>query len=187
VVKKLCVRKSKQSKLDPHSAELERWFDDKWTLDQAREELLKRYSLSVSPSLLSDWWEKRQQQRMQDRVLDRISSGAQAVKAVEKQFAKDAPPEVETLIKLHRVLIMQLSLQATANPDLLKTATDCMKPVMAYLKVQEQRADRSLEERRLAILEQKAKQAEEAEEITSDKKLSPEEKQQRLRAIFGMT
>jgi hypothetical protein len=62
-----------------------------------------------------------------------------------------------------------------------------MKPVMAYLKVQEQRADRRLEERRVAILEQKAKQAEEAEEVTSDKKLSPEEKQTRLRAIFGMS
>ena len=179
--------KEKKSKLDPHSAELEAWFDDKVTLQEACGRLLERYKLSVSPSLLSDWWEKRQQQRLQDRVLDRISSGAAAVKQVEKQFAKDAPPEVETLIKLHRVLIMQLSLQATANPELLKTASDCMKPVMAYLKVQEQRADRGLEERRLAILEQKAKQAEEAEVVTSDKKLSPEEKQTRLGAIFGMS
>src|ERR1051325_3565561 len=180
------MSKAKKSKLDPHSAELERWFDEKITLEDARTRLQERYSLSVSPSLLSDWWEKRQQQRLQDRVLDRISSGAAAVKQVEKQFAKDAPPEVETLIKLHRVLIMQLSLQATANPELLKTASDCMKPVMAYLKVQEQRADRHWEERRVAILEQKAKKAEDAEETISDNKLSPEEKQQRLRAIFGM-
>lgn len=181
------MSKAKKSKLDPHSAELERWFDDKITLAEACARLQERYQLSVSPSLLSDWWEKRQHQRLQDKVLDRISSGAHAVKAVEKQFAKDAPPEVETLIKLHRVLIMQLSLQATANPELLKTASDCMKPVMTYLKVQEQRADRHLEERRLAILEQKAKQAEEAEQVVSDKKLSPEEKQQRMRAIFGMS
>jgi len=181
------MSKAKKSKLDPHSAELERWFDEKITLEDARTRLQERYSLSVSPSLLSDWWEKRQQARLQERVLDRISSGAAAVKQVEKQFAKDAPPEVETLIKLHRVLIMQLSLQATANPELLKTASDCMKPVMAYLKVQEQRADRHLEERRVAILEQKAKQAEDAEETISDNKLSPEEKQQRLRAIFGMS
>jgi len=181
------MSKAKKSKLDPHSAELEHWFDGKVTLAIACARLQERYQLSVSPSLLSDWWEKRQQQRLQDKLLANITSGAHAVKAVEKQFAKDAPPEVETLIKLHRVLIMQLSLQATANPELLKTASDCMKPVMTYLKVQEQRADRHLEERRLAILEQKAKQAEEAEQVVSDKKLSPEEKQQRMRAIFGMS
>ena len=58
---------------------------------------------------------------------------------------------------------------------------------MTYLKVQEQRADRHLEERRVAILEQKARQAEEAEVTISDKALSPEEKQHRLRAIFGMS
>jgi len=181
------MSKAKKSKLDPHSAELEAWFDEKVTLDDARARLLERFGISVSPSLLSDWWAKRQQQRLQDRVLDRITTGAAAVKQVEKQFAKDAPPEVETLIKIHRVLIMQLSLQAAANPDLLRTASECMKPVMAYLKVQEQRADRNLEERRVAILEQKAKQAEDAEKVVSDKKLSPEEKQQRMRAIFGMS
>jgi len=181
------MRKQKKSKLDPYSAELERWFADNLTLDDARARLQNLYSLSVSPSLLSDWWEKRQQQRLQDRVLEKIATGAQAVKRVEKQFAKDAPPEVETLIKLHRVLIMQLSLQATANPELLKVATKAMTPVMTYLKVQEQRADRHLEERRVAILEQKARQAEEAEVTISDKALSPEEKQHRLRAIFGMS
>ena len=136
--------KKKKSKLDPHTEELERWFDEGKTLDQAREELQGRYSLSVSPGLLSQWWEKRQQARMQDRILERIATGAQAVKRVEKQFAKDPPPELETLIKLHRVLIMQLTLQANADPELLKVATGAMRPVLDFVKEQGKTEDRTL-------------------------------------------
>jgi hypothetical protein len=44
-----------------------------------------------------------------------------------------------------------------------------------------------LDERKVALLEAKAKQAEEAEKALGDSDLTPEQKQQRLRQIFGMS
>lgn len=44
----------------------------------------------------------------------------------------------------------------------------------------------TVDERKVALMEAKAKQAEEAEKVTGDAALSAEEKQARLKSIFGM-
>ena len=60
----------------------------------------------------------------------------------------DSDLELETLIKLHRVLVLKLSLEADGAPELLKLAKDLMKPVMDWARLQEKRKDRALAEQK---------------------------------------
>jgi hypothetical protein len=46
--------------------------------------------------------------------------------------------------------------------------------------------DQSLDERKVTLMEKKAAQADEASKVVGDEQLSPEQKQQRLKQIFGM-
>jgi hypothetical protein len=91
---------------------------------------------------LSSWGEARRSEQLRERLLGQIASGARQVKEIEGQFKTSPPPEVETIIKLQRVLIMQLSTQATANPELIGLVAKLTKPSMEYAKLLEKRADR---------------------------------------------
>jgi hypothetical protein len=76
-------------------------------------------------------------------LLQQIATGAQQCKEVEEQFGENPAPELETLIKLHRVLIMKLSTQASADPgSMMETLFFAMKPVMDFAKLQDKAKDR---------------------------------------------
>ncbi len=136
--------KLQKSKLDPYSEQLEQWFgEEKITLEAAKARLGAQ-GCSVSLQRLSDWWAARQQARMQDRLLGQIVSGNQHCEQIEKQFSKNAAPGLETLIKLHRVLILQLSTQASADPALLELVSAAMKPVMEFAKLQTKQEENAL-------------------------------------------
>jgi hypothetical protein len=53
-------------------------------------------------------------------------------------------------------------------------------------KLELKKRDQELTERRIQILEQKAKQADQAQKITGNPKLSDEEKAARMRSLFGL-
>jgi hypothetical protein len=136
--------KSRPSKLDAFSDQLTEWFiGEKLTL-QAAQQRLAGLGCSVSISRVGAWWEAQQTQRMQDQLLDRIATGAQASRQIEQQFAKDAPPGLETLLKLLRVQIMTLSMQGQADPELLQLAGNLLKPVMEHLKIEQKREELDL-------------------------------------------
>jgi len=84
----------------------------------------------------------------QETVLDQIAQGARLCGEIEGQFGKNPPPELETLLKLHRVLILKFSLEANASQDLLRLVRDLMKPVMDWAQLQEKRKLRELAERK---------------------------------------
>src|SRR4051812_19871189 len=130
------MSKSKPSKLDAFTERLDAWFgEEKKTLTEVQAQL-KLDGCSVSRSRLSEWWEHRQSELAEAKLLGLIATGASQVKAVEKQFSQHAAPELETLIKLHRVLILQLSTQGATNPDMLKMADGCMRTVMEFVSGQ---------------------------------------------------
>lgn len=178
--------KEKPSKLDPYAERLDEWFGlQKLTLAAVQEQL-RLDGLEVSLQRLSDWWAARSARHLQTRLLGQIASGSRECKEVEKAFGQDPPPELETLIKLHRVLIMKLSTMAVADPELLSLASGMMKPMIAYAKVQEQAKSRELDERKLALLERKAAELDHAKEVMASP-LTAEEKQQKMKALFGIT
>jgi len=182
--------KQQASKLDRHADALRQWFTpadqggDGITLAEARARLLK-LECSVSASRLSLWWQHQQQRSMQEQILGRITSGAQLNREVEKRFDKDPAPATETLIKVFKVLIMELSLHGQAQPQILKLIGPLMAQVLVDAKLQSQAEDRKLEERRVQLLETKAAKADQAEQVTKSD-LTPQEKEQRMRAVFGL-
>lgn len=179
------MAKQRASKLDQYAEQLTEWFLLNLSLRDAQLRL-KNLNCSVSLSRLSSWWEQEQQRRSQTQMLERIAIGSQQCAEIEKQFGKNPPPEISTLIKIMRTLIMQLTVRGQTDPAMLKLATSLIKPVMDHLHIQEREKDRELEERRVKLLEQRASQAEKAEQVASSD-ASPEEKEQRIKSIFGMS
>ena len=157
----MSTTKSKGSKLDEFAAELLAWESSTppVTLEAMRSRLAQR-GCSVSSGRLSDFLSAQRQQAQTEarmaKVLGSIASGAQTVQRVESEFAKNAPPELATLIRLLQVLIMELSTQAFADPALLELVASLMKPVLEFAKLTEKREDRALDrEKFLAALKPK--------------------------------
>src|SRR3954470_6102835 len=84
--------------------------------------------------------------KMPQQLLAQIRAAARHCQEVEREFGKNPPPELETLIKVHRAIILQLSAQRDCDPETVRQVTTLMKPVMDWAKLQEQRKERELAE-----------------------------------------
>ena len=84
----------------------------------------------------------------QEQLLEQLSRGALQCQEVERQLKGLHGPELETIIKLYRVLIMKFSLEAETAPELFKLAKDLMRPVMEWARLQEQRREHDLAEQK---------------------------------------
>jgi len=113
---------------------------------------------------------------LQEQLLSRISQVAKLCAEVERQFGQHPAPQLETLIKLHRVSILKFSLEANGAPRLLKLVSDLMKPAMDWARLQEQRRERDLAEQKYRdqVEAEKAAQAREARVQAGDAALTPE-------------
>lgn len=186
--------KARPSKLDEFADKLREWFRPKeqggegLTLAQARNRLAD-LNCSVSVSRLGDWWSDKQAELLQEKLLSDIASGARFSREMEKQLEANPPPELQTLITLIKTLIAQLAVQGVTDPDTLKLVGQLTSLVLedrkAAANYELKKADLDIKERRVSLLEQKAAQADQAKGVI-ESALTPEEKQQRLRQIFGM-
>jgi len=86
--------------------------------------------------------------QVQERLLDQLAQGAKLCQDVERQLRQYPAPELQTIIQLHRSLVLKLSVEAQADPDLFKLVSTLMKPVMDWARLEEKRRDRELAERR---------------------------------------
>jgi hypothetical protein len=187
------MNKQKQSKLDPHAEALEEWLRPKerggkgFTLEQAREQL-RLDGTSVSCSRLSDWWSARQSQRMEEQLLAQISSGAQQCRDVEQSFGKNGGVGLETLIKLHRVLILKLATEGNMDSDKLELVNRMMREVQKFARLEQLGEQIALERDKFQFDAAKACLAAlpELKAISNDKAISDSEKLQRVRLkLFG--
>lgn len=127
--------KTRPSKLDAHAEQLREWDAQNVPLGEMATRL-KSAGCSVSLGRLSQFLADQRQAALQSRLLAQITTGSRACKEVEAQFAKTDAPELASLIKLHRVLIMQLATQASADPALIELVTGAMKPVLEFAKLE---------------------------------------------------
>ena len=81
-----------------------------------------------------------------ERLLEQINAAARHCHQVEQQFGNNPPPELETLIKVHRVIVLQLSAQKEFKAETVRQITALMKPVMDWARLQEQVKARELAE-----------------------------------------
>ena len=113
---------------------------------------------------------RRRAARLQKMMLRLITEGARQTDELERQLASHPPPELETLLKLHRVLILQLTLKAVDGSGRLRVAQELMRPLLQWAQIEEKR--RAREERaraadpsRKLTLEEERRQALENETL----------------------
>ncbi len=128
------MSKRKQSKLTDHTGQLDEWFGEEGLTLAAVRERLAQASCSVSLARLSEWRVNRDWERRRAQLLNQIAAGARHCGQLEEQFGKNPPRELETLIRLHRVIILQLSAQMNSNPDAFRWVTTVMKTMMDDVK-----------------------------------------------------
>jgi hypothetical protein len=87
-------------------------------------------------------------EQLQAELLSQITHGARLCAEVEAKLSQNPTPELETLIKLYRVLILKFSLEAEVAPGLFRLANDLMKPVLDWARLQEKRKERELAEQK---------------------------------------
>lgn len=75
-------------------------------------------------------------QTLAEMFLARITIAAHQCEEVEKLFAMHPAPELEALIKHHRVLVLQLATAGHANPALLKLSDQLTRTVLAFINAQ---------------------------------------------------
>ena len=81
-------------------------------------------------------------EELQEQLLAQIAYAANHCAEIERAFGEHPPPELETLIKVYRVLILKLSAEAQSNPDQLKLAISLMKPVLDWARFEDARKER---------------------------------------------
>jgi len=176
--------KKRLSKLDQYASQLVEMEAAGSTLAQMQA-WLKEEGCTVALSNLSTYLSAQRQSRLQSSLLQQIASGAQQCKEVEKQFGSNPAPEMTTIIKLLRVFILQLSTQAGAQPELFELVNPLVKSVMDYVKTEQKEKSLAFDERKLALLEKKAAQADQTDKVLTDAELTPAERAQRIKEIYG--
>ena len=142
------TRPRKGENLSDYAEQLDEWFgEEELTLSEVRKRL-EQSGCSVTLNQLSKWRRARQWERSRRQLLEQIAAGTRHCAEVEKEFGQNPPPELETIIKLHRVIILQLSAQMDARPEATRLAMALMKPVMDWARLQEQRRERELSEQK---------------------------------------
>ena len=86
--------------------------------------------------------------KLQEQLLAQIVEGAGLCVEVERVLGQNPSPQVTTLIKLYRVLVLKICVEAEGAPTLLKLANDLMRPVMEWARLEEKRKERELAEQK---------------------------------------
>lgn len=189
------MKKARNSILSPYAEQLTAWLKGKeeggegLTLRDTAQRLLEQYEVRVDPSRISRWWAQRQKfsavKQAEERLYDSIRSGSRVIDQVQAE-ALAAPPSLAPLLKLLESFIAQVSVQGTMPqkcelvPDLVRTAIQGHK---AMIDADAAKLDRE----KFELIKAKAKLADDAEKVARDDSLTVEERQQRIRAIFGMS
>lgn len=165
------MSKQRESKLDRHAPTLLDMDAARKTLEEMRA-WLKEEGCVVSLSSLSRFLESSRSRLLQEKLLAQITSGAQQCAAVEKQFGKNPAPELETLIKLQRVLILNLSTQANADPELMKLVATSFSAVLDSERLRLKQSQIDLDQRKVVLMEKKAAAYDRAQAALSEAKNS---------------
>ncbi len=144
------MSKQRESKLDQHAATLLDLDAQRQTLEEMLA-WLRAEGVACSASTLSRWLESQRSRQLQEKLLARIATGAEQCAAVEKQFGSNPAPELETLIKLQRVLILNLSTQANADPAMLELIGNSFRAVLESEKLKLKREELGLAKDRFQV------------------------------------
>ena len=92
--------------------------------------------------------EQKTRDDFQNRLLEQIAQSARVCERIETELRKHPAPELEMMIKLHRVFMLDLALKPDLSPEWLKLANALMKPALDWARLEEKRKDRELAEKK---------------------------------------
>jgi hypothetical protein len=144
-------RKAIKSMLDPYKEQLLQMDRDNKTIAEIHAWLATQ-SVSCSPSNVQQFLATRRGERKRDGMLGHLVDGAKTGQEVERLLARHPAPKIETIIKLFRVLSVQLSTEGATDPKMTKLADQLARTVLGFISNQTQAAFR---ERKLAMEEVK--------------------------------
>jgi hypothetical protein len=146
-----------------------------------RAEVKKRFGFWLSAdSQVTRWRDWVCDQVDQERLNDRVES-------FEERYRRDNPAATEEQVRSEGIrYFMEQAIAHGNSKDFLKVFDRDLKERSARTKAELDERKVKVSERRMALLEKKAEQADKARAVTSDESLTPEEKQARYRQIFGM-
>jgi DNA-binding phage protein len=183
------MAKSRANKLDPFAERLREWSAEGKTLKQMQD-ALREDGCACSLSSLSDFLARARQASLEEAMFAQIASGGQMNRQLDVAFKENPAPDIERLIQVTKTLVMSLQVKGVADPRLLSLANSMQQTVLDYLsgKTKAEIEQRKLEqgERKLVILEAKAKLADQAKGVLEDRALSEEQRASRMRELFGM-
>ena len=112
-------------------------------------------------------------EELQEGLLNQIRQTAKLSEEVLALLREHPAPELETILQLHRILVLKLTAEAQAAPELLKWVGLLMKPLMEFARLEETRKRRELAEQKYR--DQQAQEcAANKQESDKDKALQPE-------------
>lgn len=157
-----------------------------WKLEQAREWLLSQHSVSSSISSLSTWFRRQQDNRREEEMLERIRSSAGLAERAEQTFAESGDSTFRAMAGFVKELAFRMALASQGGEPpgeelerLVKLSVQCNEQSLRERGL-------LIEERRVKLLEAKAAQSDQIKDITANAEITPEEKERRIREIFGM-
>jgi hypothetical protein len=140
----------------------------------ARRKATRRPAAQVAELGLEELSRGEAHERQQERLLEQIAEGAKLCQEVELQIKNHPVPALDTLIRLHRVLVLKLSLEAQAAPELFQLVSRLMKPVIDWARLEEKQKDRELAEQKYKDQVAAQKAAKEKDPCGRGAALSPE-------------
>ena len=155
------TRKPKPSRLDPFADEIQEWIEEENVTFAEAVRRLKTRGCSISVGNLSKWWHKRRNQALEEQLLDQIESAGDQCRKLDRAFRKSPAPVIDTLLKVHRVLLLKLNNQANVDPKLIDLASSAFKPLFEWARIdmkKEELEDAKLERRNEADLKRAAEQ-----------------------------
>jgi len=151
------LTKQTPSKLDPFEEVLFAMDAAKNTLAEMKQ-WLSGQGVTISFQAISQFLASRRKRRWQADILRQIASGQQPFKQAKTAFQNDPEPDLETLIKLSRVLIFEHAVHL--KPGLMSSPTTNM--VLNYInrqgRIESKNSQVALAERKLAIREASARE-----------------------------
>lgn len=177
--------KRRASKLDGWEEKLTEWLGtERLRLADAQKRLAEQ-GCAVSLGRLSQWWEARQRERMRERLMGSIATGAKLNADLDAAFAKSPAPGMERIAELLKVLTLQLAVQGGTDPEMLGMVPALLRPVVDHMKVEQRDREIELAQEKFAFLKAKAEQAEKTEAVLGDTGLTDEQRRQRIAEIYG--
>ena len=127
--------KETKSKLDPFEDALLEMDAGKITLAEMQQ-WLSGQGVAMSLQGISHYLSNRRQRRWQAQMLERLAKGVAEDAELKGAFNTHPEPDLETMLKLARFVIMQQTMQLAAAPEITPQTYKTTKMVLGYINSQ---------------------------------------------------